>query len=114
MGDTGLEPPDVTSDKTNHLRNLDHQRAAKCAAPCAYSANPTTASEHSTFTMPDFGCVITAWPSLPASIRQRICALVEASELIANGTAPNDQDRLDVERALLLSTVPKGVQEQVL
>ena len=105
MGDTGLEPASVTTDKTNYLRQLNAQRAANCAAPSAVPTDPTAALKHSTSATPDLGRVINAWSSLPDSIRQRICGLAEAFELIAGGTASPDQGQPGAGQHLLVREV---------
>ncbi len=97
MGDTGLEPESVTSDRTKYLRKSDARRAAKCAAPRARPADSIAASGLSASAAPDLARVINAWPRLPDSIRQRIFGLVDAFELIASGTDSTDQDRYGVE-----------------
>ena len=93
LGDTGLEPESVTSDKTKYLRKPDARRAAKCAAPRARPADPIAASGLSASATPDLARVINAWPRLPDSIRQRILGLVDAFELIASGTDSTGRDR---------------------
>jgi len=72
VGDTGLEPVDLTSLPRNDLRESQFQRGAKSDA--FYDA-----AEFAEHLDPALGAVVDAWPMLPPSSRMAIESIVQAA-----------------------------------
>jgi len=70
LGDTGLEPPPLTNDKTNQSRKTDGKGAAKCAARRGDSPFSAAGTIESDPDAPEIERIVAAWPRLPELIRQ--------------------------------------------